>query len=317
MAGTLCSVLAAALALTASVQVSAVSQGLRTAQRLQTVEAAKPGWKHHPGRMKHRMQIFQKFVNSTLDTVSHWTVEPAQNTDRVAVTILQPATPEHIAQMAYVIRSNLHRLGPDWALQVFYGTEEERAGLDDALGKPKGVIWSPIMLQGKRRTSLNHGECSYFRLSDGFWGAMRPEHEHVLVFESDSLLRKRGCVEEYVDKGYDYVGAPWRMGARWGPPAVGGNGGFSLRRLSTVLAAVRSPEMAELIGEDPDDFTGNEDSTLVKLLLRRNATFPTRESATKFSVELVFHPTPCAFHRPWASLGEEAVQTLMKNIDMH
>jgi hypothetical protein len=265
------------------------------------------------------MQIFQKYVNRTSDTVSHWKVEPAQNTDRVAVTILQPATPEHIAQSAYVIRSNLHRLGPDWALQVFYGTEEERASLNEALGKPTGVIWSPIMLKGVRRTSLKFSEANWFRLTDGFWGAMRPQHEHVLVFESDSLLRKRGCVDEYVENGYDYVGAPWPqrgLDANWNPPALGGNGGFSLRRLSTILAAIRSPEMAELIGEEPNLFTEHEDSTLVRLLLKRNATFPSRESATRFAVDAVYYPRPCAFHKPWAYLGEEVVARLMRNIDM-
>jgi len=299
------SVLLPALVLAAVAPASAVTLSLRSAHR------SKPGW-------KHRLHIYQRFINRTLPTVSQWSVvpTPAKETDKVAVTILQPATPEHIAQFAYVIRSNLHRLGPGWALQVFYGAEDERAALSEALGNPDDVIWSPIVLQGKRRESLDHAECSWFRLSTGFWGHMHPEHEHVLVFESDSLLRKRGCVEEYIDKGYDYVGAPWGLGAKWGPPAVGGNGGFSLRRLSTILAAVKSTEMSELRGDSPELFTENEDSTLVKLLLTRNASFPTRESARNFAVETVFHPTPCAFHKPWANLGEDAVGTLMKGIDM-
>mmetsp|Transcript_68996 Transcript_68996/g.179779 ORF Transcript_68996/g.179779 Transcript_68996/m.179779 type:complete len:311 (-) Transcript_68996:32-964(-) len=309
MARTMASVFVAALALNVPVRVTAVAQGLRAEQRFHTAEHAQPEW-------TNRLQIFRKFMKSTSDTVSHWKVEPAQNTDRVAVTILQPATPDHIAQMAYVIRSNMHRLGPRWALQVFYGFDDEMEDLNEALGNPQGVIWSHMVLQGERRLSLDHGECSWFRLSDGFWGALRPEHEHVLVFESDSLLRRRGCVEEYVDKDYDYVGAPWVKDSVWGAPALGGNGGFSLRRLSSMLAAIRSPEMAKLLGEYSELFFGNEDLSLVELLLRRNATFPPREVATRFSVETVFYPTPCAFHKPWAYLDEDSVQTLMTNIDM-
>jgi hypothetical protein len=309
MVGTLASVVVGALALTATVRVSAVTQSLRTAQRFHTAEDAQL-------ESNNRLQIFQKFVNKTLGTVSHWKVEPAQNTDRVAVTILQPAMPDHIAQMAYVIRSNMHRLGPNWALQIFYGFEDEREDLNKAIGNPEGVIWSPMVLQGERRLSLDHGECSWFRLSDDFWGAIRPEHEHVLVFESDSLLRKRGCVEKYIDEGYDYVGAPWVLNAVWGAPDLGGNGGFSLRRLSTMLAAIRSPKMVKEVGEYSELFFGNEDLTLVELLRQRNATFPAREVAKRFSVETVFYPTPCAFHKPWAYLDEDAVQTLMTNIDM-
>lgn len=273
----------------------------------------KPGW-------RERYQIYDEFVQQTTAKVSTWQVSPVIDSDRVAVTILQPAhLQKHIDRFAYVIRSNVHRLGSAWALQIFYGEESEKSALSKALGDPVNITWSPIVLQGRRRMSLNHAECSWYRLSLDFWEAVPPRYEHILVFESDSLLLRRdGCVDAYIGAGFDYVGAPWGLAAKWHPPAEGGNGGFSLRSRSAVLKALGLPQAAEMRGPDPLAFKENEDSTLVRLMLRSNATFPSRPAATRFAVETMYKPgeLPCGFHKPWTNLGAEVVETLIGGIEI-
>ncbi|CAK0831212.1 unnamed protein product [Prorocentrum cordatum] len=144
--------------------------------------------------------VYQGHIERTRDVIASWEVRaaPANDTDRVAATIFQPETPEATELFSYAIRANMHRLGPEWALLVFYGSEAGREMLDEALGKPPGIIWRPIMLKGKRQDNITKQEANWFRLSMDFWGQVPTNLPHVLVFESDSLLlRGPGCVEEF------------------------------------------------------------------------------------------------------------------------
>lgn len=286
--------------------------------------------------------VFEDFIRKTATVVNRWPVEPARHTDRVAVTIFQPAS--LLERFVYVIRSVSHRLGPRWGLQVFYGTDAERETLSRALGDPEHVVWTPIQLQGDRISALTKNEANWFRLSVDFWDAVSPEHEHVLIFEADSLLLQgSACLEPYLQ--HDYVGAPWprrKAGALGGPDRVeelcetqflrytqpqmaeepeadqrpGGNGGFTLRRRSSNAAAVASPQCQKAIGSVPGAFTRHEDTSMVRLLVLRNASFPSREQGLRFSMETEYRPEPCAVHKPWPYLDGDTVAHVLQTADM-
>lgn len=232
--------------------------------------------------------VFHGFVNRTRSQVLEWPVTPAipNSTDRVAITFFQPADAD---AFSYSIRWNLRMLGPKWALQVFYATEEDRSTLDRALGSPSFVIWTPIQIQGRNVSSINALEFNWLFVSKDLW--MTIHHEHVLVFETDSMLIRKDCVEEFLD--YHYVGAPW-------PTGEGGNGGLSLHRRSSSLKVVSGPENSALQsspGAYHEIFSA--DLHMVSLLLSFKYSIAPRELEQRFSVEIIDHPNPCGFHKRW------------------
>jgi hypothetical protein len=78
-------------------------------------------------------------------------------------------------------------------------------------------------------------------LSRGFYDAFKA-YEYILIYQLDCLVFSKD-LKSWCDKGWDYVGAPWFRGYKddtsegfW---AVG-NGGLSLRRVSTFRKVLRS-----------------------------------------------------------------------------
>ncbi|CCG84452.1 protein of unknown function [Taphrina deformans PYCC 5710] len=63
-----------------------------------------------------------------------------------------------------------------------------------------------------------------------YWSQFDVLAEYVLIFQVDSILcsRSETTVDDWL--GYDYVGGP----TQWAPDGRGGNGGFSIRRLSLM-----------------------------------------------------------------------------------
>src|SRR6266487_3113686 len=63
-------------------------------------------------------------------------------------------------------------------------------------------------------------------------------YEFMLTYELDAFVFKDE-LEEWCEEGWDYIGAPWFEGYTNATPSsrpIGvGNGGFSLRRISTML----------------------------------------------------------------------------------
>jgi hypothetical protein len=68
-------------------------------------------------------------------------------------------------------------------------------------------------------------------------------YEFMLTYELDAFVFKDE-LEEWCEQGWDYIGAPWFEGYTKATPSsrpLGvGNGGFSLRRISTMLRISRS-----------------------------------------------------------------------------
>lgn len=70
--------------------------------------------------------------------------------------------------------------------------------------------------------------------------------EWLLIFQTDSMLcaNSNRSLNEWLD--YDWVGAPWSPGDRYG-----GNGGLSLRRVSAISHVLRN--QIRLHDSDPED----------------------------------------------------------------
>lgn len=81
-------------------------------------------------------------------------------------------------------------------------------------------------------------------------------YEYILFYEPDAFVFS-DQLENWCSKGYDYIGAPWIAGfekATPQSPFLGiGNGGFSLRRVSSHLKALHSFSYCVSVSENWDN----------------------------------------------------------------
>jgi len=274
------------------------------------------------GQKNASLKVWLKDYEKSSEWVDKLPVVPAKDTDRVAVTILQPATPEKVKLMAHIIKLNMYRLGPKWGLAVYYCKEEEKEALSEALGRPENVVWAPIFLrrsnasQPERIPELGRIQFSYYLLSMDFWKMIPEKMENILIFGDDSIVLKgNGCIDKFI--GYDYVGAPWHPDQK-NMPRYGGNGGFRLVRRSSSVASISgaTPLISKMRGVAPGRQRVHEDEAFVKLLHDMNGSFPDREAAASFAVETVMHPDPCAIHKPWLYQNVSNMHLLLNSADL-
>ncbi len=77
-------------------------------------------------------------------------------------------------------------------------------------------------------------------LSTHFYERFRP-YEYILVYHLDALVFS-DRLEEWCNKGYDYIGPPWQItdDTPWVKTPGVGNGGFCLRKVSSCLKVLNS-----------------------------------------------------------------------------
>jgi Protein of unknown function (DUF5672) len=110
---------------------------------------------------------------------------------------------------------------------------------------PKGLRFG---IDGFHRLSFparffqNQNTYSALMLSPRFYRAFR-DYEYILVYQLDSLVFSDE-LDDWCDRGIDYVGAPW-LHESWvrrlaGTSIAVGNGGFSLRNVGSFLRVLTS-----------------------------------------------------------------------------
>jgi hypothetical protein len=120
-------------------------------------------------------------------------------------------------------------------------------------------------------------------------------YDYILMYQLDAFVFEDGLAD-WCARGYDYVGAPW-VGETWPedmtplrrrflraittPRTRVGNGGFSLRKVSSFLRAI------DRLGPLVRRWTSNED-LFWSVVARRLASFriPLADEALSFSFEL-------------------------------
>lgn len=77
------------------------------------------------------------------------------------------------------------------------------------------------------------------------------KYEYILIYQLDAIVFE-DRLDEFCDYGYDYIGAPWLRGAAFGENIYYvGNGGFSLRRISSFLKMLSQKKTINIdIAED-------------------------------------------------------------------
>lgn len=179
---------------------------------------------------------------------------------------------------------------PEVALTVIHGRDNA------TFVRQKLRNWKNVIFVNLERPAVMTLETYNEILCDpGFWDHF--ESEFVLLFQTDTLIRKRISEEFFA---YDYVGAPWhQLVEAHGKFLNVGNGGFSLRRVASMKETCLRYKRDSL----PEDV----------FFSRYVERIPSKELAKKFSVEMVFYDNPCGMHKPYEYQSTSNVRRLLPN----
>ncbi|KAL2069133.1 hypothetical protein VTL71DRAFT_15471 [Oculimacula yallundae] len=185
-------------------------------------------------------------------------------------------------------------LGPDWPVIIYttaenYGSfmtsqallRHQKSGRVVIRSLPEGLFFP------------NWDSVSAFLTTPWLWKDLAPAN-HVLIFQSDSVLCSNSVrsVEDFFE--YDLVGAPIKKEL-----GIGYNGGLSLRKISTMLRVLEdykwdgSPEDQWFFARMSDLRDVDEENGIME-----GIRLPTMETARTFAVETIDFPTPLGLHQP-------------------
>lgn len=186
--------------------------------------------------------------------------------------------------MITVVHNILSHIPPSWPIQIFHGKDNEEFIRNSTLAP---IIRTGRILFTRLESPVLKSNISILLTSRSFWTQVRGEK--VLFFQIDSMMCSNSPhrVTDFLQ--YDYVGAPWDTSwFGYDHRYLVGNGGFSLRTRSKILALI---ETLPYDGQTPEDvwYAAN--------LHRVNALIPSTDIAKRFAVESVLYPRPVGIHR--------------------
>jgi hypothetical protein len=208
-----------------------------------------------------------------------------QQTKKLSVAIVEPRCHKWLQGVLY----NMAHVygGTDVSLFIFHGTTNYQF-IQDIIKDWQNVNYVQLPV-----TNLNAKEYSKLLTTSSFYQNFKSEH--VLIFQTDSLIRRP--LDEVYFK-YNWCGAPWlakRMGC--------GNGGFSLRRVSKMIEICNRYGSSEY----------NEDMYFDTHL--RIGDYPIGELQRGFSSETIFHPNPCGIHNTFKYIKDlNQIRTILSNV---
>ncbi|PMD28288.1 hypothetical protein NA56DRAFT_560049 [Hyaloscypha hepaticicola] len=212
------------------------------------------------------------------------------NASKVALLIEGRPIPHLVPQILHMISV----VPPDWRF-MFIGTNKSVISVSrsfatqfhEANGKLDLVVLP-------KPWSIESKEHVYRLLTDiKFYDKYLPNVEWLLKFESDSIMcaRSDDSLDEWLD--YDWAGAP-----RTAEDKFAGNGGLSLRRVSTVRKILGF--QARYNDTEPEDEWFGKRITVLPGAKVANAA-----EEDHFSVEDIWHERPMGYHVRADNLAED------------
>ena len=136
---------------------------------------------------------------------------------------------------------------PDWRFR-FMGSTESVAFVNSSYAIRNQVAIGKLDLTYIPANMSVAGQEAISQFLTNLWlyeQVLQPA-EHLLVFQTDSMLcaNSRQTLNDYLE--YDWVGAPWSSNSQYG-----GNGGLSLRRVSAIIDVLRNQE--RIPNTEPED----------------------------------------------------------------
>ena len=179
---------------------------------------------------------------------------------RVSLEYQQPASSMYnVSKVALLIENRpfpflaplmLHFISvvpPDWRFR-FMGSEESVASINGSIAIRQQVAAGKLDLTyiPSNMSTASQELISRFLTNLWLYETVLQPAEWLLVFQTDSILcaNSRQNLNDFLD--YDWVGAPWNPSGRFG-----GNGGLSLRRVSSIVEVLRDQVRAN--DSEPED----------------------------------------------------------------
>lgn len=164
---------------------------------------------------------------------------------------------------------------PDWRFR-FMGSVESVEFINQSMSIRQQVQNGKLDLTyiPSNMSVASQEEISRFLTNLWLYETVLAPAEWLLIFQTDSILcaNAQRNLNDFLD--YDWIGAPWNPGARFG-----GNGGLSIRRVSAIIDILRSQARA--------DFSEAEDVWLSERLGHRpNAKMANATVSLTFSGEM-------------------------------
>lgn len=204
-------------------------------------------------------------------------------------------------------------LGPDWPILIYTSAESVgQFSTSAALARHihSGIVQIRILPSSILFTNSN--SVNDFMTRRWLWESLAPI-EHILIFQSDSMLCANAArsVEDFFM--YDFVGAPIRPDL-----GHGYNGGLSLRKRSSTLRVLDEWDWkkTQKQGDRFEDqwfynrlvtLQKREEEAGIKPEDEGAVNLPTMEVARTFSVETIDFPHPLGVHQVHRWMGEGLV----------
>ena len=184
----------------------------------------------------------------------------------------------------FVINNFLNGLSDDWNIIIFHGIDNE-IYIKDIIqynfneSQIKRIKFINLGIQ-----NLTINEYNKLLTNQKLYDFI--ETEIFMVFQIDTLILNKEKINLFINKDYDYVGAPWSHSPIYNEQV--GNGGLSLRKKSKMLEIIKNTKYEG----QPEDiyFCYNKNIEIKK---------PSVEEAMEFSVENIFYDKPFGCHQPW------------------
>ena len=189
---------------------------------------------------------------------------------------------------------------PDWRFR-FMGSEESVAHLNRsaAIRRRVGIGKLDLTYIPSNMSVSGHEQISQFLTNYWIYETVLQPAEFLLVFQTDSkqkslklriILTGKGILcgnsQDNLDEWlkYDWVGAPWSVDGQYG-----GNGGLSVRRVSSILTILRHQQ--RINNTEPEDAWLTE-----RLAHLPSARLANGTESLNFSVESIWVDRPMGYH---------------------
>jgi len=235
-------------------------------------------------------------------------IAPGAESDNVAVIV----EPQISSTFEMAVRNVMYHLGPQWSLMVIHSQQNEafvKAAVSD-LGNVNFV---------QSADALNSVE-DYNKMlkKASFWKSLKAEK--ALIFQSDAVMLGSG-IEMFMK--YDYIGAPWDLDHNKEVQALFdqgeliravGNGGFSLRSVSSMISILESESAAVLSTDEPEDifFAKHLDKDASYKMPSRRVAYSFCREEMILGLELTAMQTwPLALHAAWKYSASEVIYKIL------
>lgn len=197
-----------------------------------------------------------------------------------------------------IIKDTLKKIPQSTKIQIFHGTHNIDFIKDNLKEEIDG---GRIILTNLNKENIDRHYYSDLLTSKHFWDKI--DGEQVLIFQTDSCLcsNPKHDIDYFLE--YGYVGGPLKKNDD-DNAIVYQNGGFSLRRKSAMLKAIKTKKKDE--NTWPCDFWFSQK----KKYIVKPAPY---KVAKDFAIERVYSDRPYGVHKPWAFLKKNELDKLRKD----